>query len=163
MLMFVEILHTHTHTHTHPSYWKAMALAMDRSIASSHALWGDLLSACFPGGAVAKNLPANAKNVSIPGSGRSPGGGHGNPLQYPCLENPMERGAWRAAVHSVAKSWTGLSHWAPPPLPQHEMGREKWILSGCLESLIGRAPTFCLPLFSNLLIQAPKLQFWLTF
>ena len=41
---------------------------------------------------------------SIPGSGRSPGGGHGNPVQYSCLENPMERGAWLAIVHGVAKS-----------------------------------------------------------
>ena len=45
---------------------------------------------------------------SIPGSGRSPGGGHGNPLQYSCLENPMDRGAWRATVYGVAKSQTQL-------------------------------------------------------
>ena len=45
---------------------------------------------------------------SIPGLGRSPGGGHGNPLQYSCLGNPMDRGAWRATVHRVAKSWTRL-------------------------------------------------------
>ena len=55
-----------------------------------------------------KNLPANAGDTrdtgSIPGSVRSPGGGHGNPLQYSCLENPMERGAWRATVHGVAES-----------------------------------------------------------
>ena len=42
----------------------------------------------------------------IPGLGRSPGGGHGNPLQYSCLENPMDRGAWWATVHGVTKSWT---------------------------------------------------------
>jgi len=42
--------------------------------------------------------------VGIPGPGRSPGGGHGNPLQYFCLENPMDRGAWQAAVHKAAKS-----------------------------------------------------------
>ena len=57
---------------------------------------------------VAKNLPANAKDIreagSIPGSGGSLGGGHGNPLQYSCLENPMGRGAWRTTVHRVAKS-----------------------------------------------------------
>ena len=45
---------------------------------------------------------------SIPGSGRSPGGGHGNPLQYSCLENPMDRGAWQAVVQRVAKSQTQL-------------------------------------------------------
>ena len=44
------------------------------------------------------------------GLGRSPGGGHGNPLQYSCLENPMDRGAWRATVHGVTKSWTRLSN-----------------------------------------------------
>ena len=59
-----------------------------------------------------KNPPANAGHIrdvgSIPGSGRSLGGGHGNPIQYLCLENPMDRGAWRATVHRVAKSQTQL-------------------------------------------------------
>ena len=57
-----------------------------------------------------KNPPVNAGDVrdisSIPGSGRSLGGGHGNPLQYSRLENPMDRGAWQAIVHGVAKSQT---------------------------------------------------------
>ena len=57
-----------------------------------------------------KNLPANAGDKgdvgSIPGSGRSPGGGHGNPLQYSHLENPMDRGAWQAMVYGVARSKT---------------------------------------------------------
>ena len=54
-----------------------------------------------------KNLPANAVDAGpIPGSGKSPGGGNGNPLQYSCLENPMDRGARWATVHEVAKSWT---------------------------------------------------------
>ena len=61
---------------------------------------------------VVKNMPANVRDVRdvglIPGLGRSPGGGHGNPLQYSCLENPMDRGAWRATVRGVAQSWTGL-------------------------------------------------------
>ena len=61
---------------------------------------------------VIKNLPAKAWDVrhmgSIPGSGRSPGEGHGNPLQYSCLENPMDRGAWRATIHRVTKSQTQL-------------------------------------------------------
>ena len=59
-----------------------------------------------------KNLPANAGDVrddgSVPGSGRCLGGGHGNPLQYSRLENPMDRGDWRATVHGVAKSQTRL-------------------------------------------------------
>ena len=61
---------------------------------------------------VVKNPLANAGDVrdmgSISRSGRSPGGGHGNTLQYSCLENPMDRGAWWGAVHRVAKSWTQL-------------------------------------------------------
>ena len=62
---------------------------------------------------VVKNLPANAGDVReaglIPGSGRSLGGGHGNPFQYSCLENPMGRGAWWATVYGVTKSQTQLS------------------------------------------------------
>ena len=58
----------------------------------------------FPGGSVVKNPPANAGDVgSIPGSGRLPGEGNGNPLQYSCLENPMDEGAWWATVHGVTK------------------------------------------------------------
>ena len=65
---------------------------------------------CCPGASVVKNSPANAGNSgSIPGSGRSPGGGNGNTLQYNCLGNSMDRGAWWATVHGVAKSWTRLS------------------------------------------------------
>ena len=56
-----------------------------------------------------KNSLANAGDPrdagSIPESGRSPGGGHGNPLEYSCLDHPMDRGAWQATVHGVAKSW----------------------------------------------------------
>ena len=61
-----------------------------------------------------KNPPANAGSIgdmgSIPGSGRSPGGGNGNPLQYSCPENPMDRGAWWVEVHGVIKSQIGLSN-----------------------------------------------------
>ena len=62
---------------------------------------------------VGKNPPAieDARDEgSIPGLGRSPGGGHGHSLQYSCLENPMDRGAWRATVHRAAKSWERLSN-----------------------------------------------------
>ena len=59
-----------------------------------------------------KNSPASAGDVrdagSVPGSGRSPGGQHGNPLQYSCLENSMDRGAWQPTVHGVAKSQVRL-------------------------------------------------------
>ena len=58
----------------------------------------------FPDGLVVKNLPANEGDAGwIPGSRRSPGGGNGNPLQYSCLGNPMDRGAWQATSHGVAK------------------------------------------------------------
>ena len=67
-------------------------------------LWGAL------GGAVVKNLtPNTGDSGSIPESGRSPRAGNGNPLQYSCLENPTDGGAWRATVHRVTKSQTRLS------------------------------------------------------
>ena len=59
----------------------------------------------FPGGSVVKNPPANGGEMGlIPGARRSPGERNGNPLQYSCLGNPVDRGAWRAAVHGVTKS-----------------------------------------------------------
>jgi len=65
----------------------------------------------FPSGSVVMNLPANAGDVgSIPGSGRSPGEGDGNPLQHSCLGNLRDKGAWWATVHRIAKSRTQLSH-----------------------------------------------------
>ena len=61
----------------------------------------------FPGGSAVKNPSANAGDLGlIPGSGRYPGGGYGNLLQYSCLENPMDRGGWRATVHRVTKNQT---------------------------------------------------------
>ena len=64
----------------------------------------------FPGGSDSKASACDAEDPgSIPGSGRSPGEGNGNPLQYSCLENPMDEGAWWATVHGVAKSQTRLS------------------------------------------------------
>ena len=64
----------------------------------------------FPGGSEGEDSTYKVGDLgSIPGSGRPPGEGNGNPLQYCCLENPMDRGAWRATAHGVAKSQTGLS------------------------------------------------------
>ena len=69
-----------------------------------------LIFSSFPGGSEVKASAWNAGDPgSIPGSGRSPGKGNGSPLQYSCLENPMDWGAWWAAVHGVTKSWTRLS------------------------------------------------------
>ena len=64
----------------------------------------------FPGDPAVKIPPVHAGDTgSIPGSRRPPGEGNGNPLQYSCLENPMDGGAWRAAVRGVTKSWTRVS------------------------------------------------------
>ena len=74
---------------------------------------------------VVKNLPANAEDIrdsgSIPGSGRSPGGEHGNALQYSSLENPMDRGAWQATVHGVARNQMLLK-----PLSTHVHTKRCW-------------------------------------
>ena len=71
----------------------------------------------FPGGSEVKESACNVGDLgSIPRSGRSPGEGNGNPLQYSCLENPMNGGAWWATVHGVTKSRTQLSDFASPGL-----------------------------------------------
>ena len=74
-----------------------------------------------------KKLPANSGDARqmglIPGLGRSPVEGTGNPLQYFCLGNPMDRGAQQAMVHGVAKSWTRLSEQMEGPFPLEERGR----------------------------------------
>ena len=76
---------------------------------SLHILDYSLVFLSDLGGAVVKNLPASAGDArdmgSIPKSGRSPGGEYDNPLQYSCLENPIDRGDWRAMVHGVAESY----------------------------------------------------------
>ena len=79
-----------------------------------HLMWLGWLTG-FLGSSMVKNPPTNAGSTgdtgSIPGSGRSPGGGNSNPLQYSCRENSTDRGTWRATVHGVAKSQTRLSDW----------------------------------------------------
>ena len=86
---YLRLLNTHTHTHTHTYMYRASQVSL-----------------------VVRNPPANVGHVRdgglIPGSGKSPGGGHGNSLQYSCLKNPMDRGAWRDTAHRVEKSWTWL-------------------------------------------------------
>ena len=82
----------------------------------------------FPDGSVGKESTCNAADSGdaawIPWSVRSPGGGHGNPLQYSCLENSVDRGAWWAAVHGVAKSWARLSNF--PFIFTFMHWRRKW-------------------------------------
>ena len=85
----------------------------------------------IPGGSDNKESACNAGDLaSIPGSGRSPGGGHGNPLWYSCLENPMDRGSWRAAVCTAAKSCTWL----------------KWLMTHAKLSFKKRKPVYPLVL-----------------
>ena len=109
------------------SYCKELHTSDIRSWTLSDQLWERKISKIYPGttviinlhtfwpisvALVVKNQPVNVGVVrdmsSIPGSGRPPGGGHGNPLQYSCLKNPTDRGAWGATVHGVAQSRTRL-------------------------------------------------------
>ena len=77
-----------------------------------------------PGGSDGKQFACNMGDLGlIPGLGRSPGGGYGNPLQYSCLENPMVRGAWRATFHRVTKSQTRCSDLACTPVAQRALER----------------------------------------
>ena len=70
----------------------------------------------FPCNSIGKESACNAGDLGlIPGSGRSPGEGTGNPLQYPCLENPMDRGPWWATIHGVARAGHDLATKPPPP------------------------------------------------
>ena len=75
----------------------------------SHIPWGYEIILCLPQWCSGKESTCNADVPSIPGLGRSPGGGHGNSLQYSCLENSMDSGTWRAIVHGVTSSQTQLS------------------------------------------------------
>ena len=97
----------------------------------------------FPGGSVGKNLPASTGDAGgvglIPGPGRSSGIGNGSPLQYSCLGNLMDRGAWWATVHVVAKNRAWLSTWACT----HDSHRDSSLYTGkksCLSLPIALAP-----------------------
>ena len=104
----------------------------------------------FPGGSEVKVSACNAGDLgSIPGSGGSPGEGNGNPLQYSCLENPMDGGAWWATVHGVAKSWTQLSDFT-----------FTFHFSIDLELLLN---TFILNLIAKIQELQIKLQYWLLY
>ena len=102
---------------------------------------------------VVKNLPANAGDIreagSVPGSGRSPGAGHGNLLQYSCLENPMDRGAWQATVHRVARSQTQLK-W----LHTHAHQEDTSILTWFSYLILGQPPGLSLSQLSLLHMEA---------
>ena len=86
---------------------------------------------------VVKNPLANAGNVrdvgSIPGSGRSPGGGHGNPLQHSCLGNPIDKGSWQATVHRGAKDWTRLRKLDTQQVVSFKFKIQKEVIPGDIE------------------------------
>ena len=109
---FHKVMHTHTHTHTH--IYMYTHLLNDTAFLFLD-IYSRKVKKCgykktFLVAEMVKNLPAMQEDPgSIPGSGRSPGEGSGNPLQYSWLENLMERRAWQAIVHGVAKSWTQLN------------------------------------------------------
>ena len=108
-------------------YWGQVSEAvwMLRSHSIIEAMWG------FPGGSDGKESACNSRDPgSIPGSGRSPGGGHGNPLQYSCLENPMDRGVWWATVHRVTHSQTRLKRLSTHSRLHslHKQNNEVWTL-----------------------------------
>ena len=96
---------------------------------------------------VVKNLPANAGDVrvagSIPGLGSSPGEVNGNPLQYACLENPMDRGAWRATVHRVTKSRTQLKQFSTHTFMHLYMSRSSEYMSILISQFV--PPSLSLP------------------
>ena len=91
-------------------HWEHRVLAIEPSRKSQEGLVLFRVGMGFPGGTVVKNPPANARDkrdiVLIPGSGRSPGVGNGNPLQYSCLEDSMGWGIWWATVHGATESQT---------------------------------------------------------
>ena len=88
-----------------------LEISHDNIIIIGYSSWFDDVLYLYPGGSDSKASAWSAGDPgSTPGLGRSPGEGNGNPLQYSCLENSMDWGAWKATVHGVAKSWTRLSN-----------------------------------------------------
>ena len=110
-------LHTQVHplfiselgTHYYPFYPRLLGISRPNEILYGSIFVRLVSSRGFPSGSEGKESACNAEDLGlIPGSGRSPGEGNGNPLQYSCLENPMNRRAWQAAVHGVPTSRTRL-------------------------------------------------------
>ena len=118
--MLLPITHTHTATHTTHTY---------------HYIPNVGVSDC-------KESIHNAGALgSIPGWGRSLEGGNNNPLYYSCLENPMDRGAWRATIHGVTKSWTQLRNWH---VHKNKRGKLPWQFTfgkGCIRE------QYCFPMY----------------
>ena len=97
----------------------------------------------YPGGSDGKESVCNVGDLgSIPGLERSPGGGHGNPLQYSCLENPMDRGAWGATAHGVSKSHSVMSMTERLSIAQHSTNCQVTFIATEVESPAWKEPLF---------------------
>ena len=100
--------------------------------------WGIISG--FPGGASGKEPICQCRRLKRrrfdPGSGRSPGEGNGNPLQYSCLENPVDSGAWQAVIHRVTQSWT-LLKWLSTPHPGTSWSIQNWTVGFAYLMLVG--------------------------
>ena len=94
------------------SFCMSTAFPVSKEFSPTAAILRERLSPLFHGGEPSANAGYLRDAGSIPGLGRSPGEGYGNPRQYFCLENPIDRGAWQATVHGVAKSWTQLKQFS---------------------------------------------------
>ena len=110
MIGLISVIHQHELTigvHMSPPSWISLPApthSHSSRLLQNKPYWG------FPCGSDGEESPCNVGDLgSIPGSGRSPGEGNGNPLQCSCLENPMDRGGWWATVNGVTNSWAGLS------------------------------------------------------
>ena len=101
----------------------------------------------FPHSSVGKESACNAGDPGlIPGSGRSPGEGNVNPLQYSCLENPIKRGAWQATVHGIARVKTWLRDYTTPPHSMGEVNKTNMYLNFILRTIFhGQYPYLLLP------------------
>ena len=106
---------------TYPLWWSHSSLISLRCVCETLCFWEThYTQPIFPSSSVGKESGCNAGDLgSIPGTGRSPGEGNGSPLQYSCLENPMDRGAWQATVQGVAGVGHDLVTKSPPPLSSH--------------------------------------------
>ena len=113
MLTTVRLVNTSFTSSSHHLAFVVMVRTLNHYSHSSFQMYRIVLAWGFSGGAVVKNPPTKGGDTevsgSIPGSGRSPGEGNGNPLQYSCLGNPMDRGAWRTIVLGAVESGTWLS------------------------------------------------------
>ena len=111
---------------SHSGDWRNELFLIFFFFFKDEVLMGLLHSKGFPGGSVSKKSACNVgEPCSIPGSERSPGEGNGNPLQYSCLENSMDRGAWWATVYGVTKSQTQLNDWHFHCIARNEQSLDK--------------------------------------